>query len=184
MICYLVRHGKDDDTIRGGWSDAPLTEDGIEQVKQLAICLMNDRSMNIGRIYTSDLLRAKQTAGILSSALRLDVEELPAFRETNNGILAGMKNSIAAQRFPGLYWGSLEWDEHYPGGESPHSFFDRISDAWFCFKSKIQRLDHNVILVTHGGVINVIRCIEDGITYSNKLNPYPVKNAEVVKIEI
>ena len=26
MICYLVRHGKDDDSVRGGWSDYSLTK--------------------------------------------------------------------------------------------------------------------------------------------------------------
>lgn len=30
MICYLVRYGQDDDSVRGGWSDCPLTELGIQ----------------------------------------------------------------------------------------------------------------------------------------------------------
>ena len=30
MTCYLLRHGKDDDTLRGGWSDAPLTAEIIK----------------------------------------------------------------------------------------------------------------------------------------------------------
>lgn len=29
MICYLVRHGKDDDSVRGGWSKSPLSDEGI-----------------------------------------------------------------------------------------------------------------------------------------------------------
>jgi broad specificity phosphatase PhoE len=36
----------------------------------------------------------------------------------------------------------------------------------------------------HGGVINVIQCIEKGIAYSNKANPFPIGNAEIINIEI
>lgn len=41
MICYLVRHGQDDDSVRGGWSDCTLTELGIQQSIELANNLSN-----------------------------------------------------------------------------------------------------------------------------------------------
>lgn len=184
MICYLIRHGKDDDSVRGGWSNSPLTSEGRMQVNNLAAKLTSGDELNIGMIYTSDLLRAKQTAEILSAALSAPVTEMPKFRETNNGILAGMDNRIAAECYPGLYWSSLNWEQAYPGGESPYQFYDRISNAWREFKKEIQNSEHNVILVTHGGVINVIQCIEHGIAYSNKSNPFPIGNAEMIAIEI
>lgn len=34
MICCLVRHGKDDDTVRGGWSQQPLTDEGEVQAAE------------------------------------------------------------------------------------------------------------------------------------------------------
>ena len=68
MICYLIRHGKDDNTIRGGWSDTPLTEQGKLEVEILANKLSNDLSLNITQIFSSDLMRAKQTAEIISSS--------------------------------------------------------------------------------------------------------------------
>ena len=94
MICYLIRHGKDDDSVRGGWSSAPLTADGIKQVQQLSAEILLSDDMDIGVIYTSDLLRAKQTAQMISSVIAVPVIEMPEFREVNNGILAGMKNQI------------------------------------------------------------------------------------------
>lgn len=184
MICYLIRHGKDDDSVRGGWSDAPLTSEGITQVNQLAAKLLTADNMNVGAIYSSDLPRAKQTADILSNALNAPVIEKPEFRETNNGVLAGMDNLVAAERYPGLYWSALEWEQCYPDGESPCRFYNRILNAWNAFKREIQKADQNVILVTHGGVIHVIRCIENAIAYSNKTNPYPVDYAQMVAIEI
>ncbi len=182
MKCYLVRHGKDDDTVRGGWSNSPLLEEGVEQVTNLARSFAVDH--NIIQIFTSDLLRARQSAEILSQALGVPVTEMPEFRETNNGVLAGMKNELANENYPGLYWNTLGWDERYPGGESPHEFFDRVSSAWCSFKKKLQAYKGDIILITHAGVINVIRCIENGTVYSNKKNMYPIGNAEMVSVEI
>lgn len=184
MICYLVRHGADDDTVRGGWSASPLTELGISQVEQLSARLTADARFCAAHIYTSDLPRAKQTAEILAVALNLPVTELPLFRETNNGELAGMDNDLANQKYPGLYWSALAWDEHYPGGESPRDFFDRIERAWLAFKAQLQEGGENVMLVTHAGVINAIACIENNTAYTNKHLSYPTKNAEMVAIQI
>ena len=180
MTYYLVRHGRDDDSVRGGWSSSPLTEDGVKQVENLASRLLVD-SPEISTIYTSDLPRARQTADILAKALNLPVVELPQFRETNNGVLAGIDNEKAKKHYPGLYWSALEWEQPYPDGESPRDFFERRSDAWRNFK---EYAPEESMLVTHGGVINVIRCIESGIRYSNKENPYPAANAEMIGIEI
>ena len=184
MICYLIRHGIDDDSVRGGWSDSPLLPEGIRQIETLAESLRADQKLNISFIYTSDLLRARQTADILSRTLNLPMVSLPEFREVNNGILAGMKNDQAAMLFPGLYWNRLGWDEAYPGGESPAVFYERISVAWQKLKTQIRRLDSNVVLVTHGGVINVIRCIENGIKWSNKIKYPSVNHGDVIPISI
>lgn len=184
MICYLIRHGKDDDSVRGGWSNAPLTAEGIEQVHRLSKKIRMSDGMDIGAIYTSDLPRAKQTAQIISSAISVPVIELPQFREVNNGVLAGMKNQMADEQYPGLYWSTFGWEQAYPGGESPCAFYNRIADAWHCFRQKIRGVEHNVILVTHGGVINAIQCIEHGIAYSNKTNPFPIRNAEMIGVSL
>jgi probable phosphoglycerate mutase len=57
----------------------------------------------------------------LTDALGInDVTHDPWWREVNNGLLAGMANVDAAQRYPGLYWSALGPDEPYPGGgDSP-----------------------------------------------------------------
>ena len=184
MICYLVRHGKDDETVRGGWSDSPLCAEGIAQVEQLAIRLTKNPDFQIGCIFASDLNRSKQTADILNRSFQVPVEYCPLFREVNNGVLAGMKNEIAAVQFPGLYWSTLDWEEAYPEGESPKEFYERIRNGWERFKQDIRDLPYDVMLITHGGVMNVIQCIEHGVFYSNKMNPFPVGYAEMIAIEI
>ena len=184
MYCYLVRHGKDDESIRGGWCDASLCEEGIMQVNQLVTELHHNQEFCVERIYSSDLKRAEETAIILGNTLDVPVVFWFQFREVNNGSLAGMKNDIAAIQYPGLYWSSLGWEERYPNGESPKEFYERICLAWDALKNEIRNVNANVLLVTHGGVINVIQCIEHGREYSNKSNPYPVGYSGIVKIEI
>lgn len=184
MKCYLVRHGKDDDSVRGGWSAAPLTEQGIEQIKALASNLASNREMNVVRIFSSDLFRAKQTAEIISNELNIPVEYLPQFREVNNGVLAGMRNTDALKKFPGLFWSALDWNECYPEGESPCAFYNRVWNAWHEFTNTIHNQDGDVILITHGGVINIILYIINGLKYSNKTKPFYIKHAELISVEL
>ncbi len=184
MTVYLIRHGRDDDTVRGGWSISPLTEKGVLQVSELAEKMKNDPEVHVGALYASDLPRTAQTAGILASQLCLPIILRSSFRETNNGVLAGMKNEIANRKYPGLFWNTLGWDEHYPQGESPHEFYDRISAAWAAFRQEIAAQEKDVILVTHGGVINAILYIERGLRYSNKEKGFYTPNAGVVAIKI
>lgn len=185
MICYLVRHGRDDDTVRGGWSTSPLTEDGVRQAAALSEELKNNsQKYDIRYIYASDLCRTLQTADILAAALELPVIKCPEFRETNNGDLAGMKHELANQKYPGLYWNSLEWEDKYPNGESPKEFYERICAAWDGFTQKLQSADGNVLLVTHQGVINVILHHIAGTVFSNKEKQEKIAHAQLIPLTL
>ena len=182
MICYLVRHGKDDGTVRGGWSGQPLTEEGKAQADELA-SFVQGSDLAIKHIYSSDLLRAMQTAQSVADKLHLPIVPMPEFREVNNGDLAGIKNELANKMYPGLYWNTLDWEQRYPGGESPREFYERISTAWDAFQKMALNRNENVLLVTHGGVINVILSIVNGEKYSNKTAMRKIRNAELVALE-
>ena len=184
MICYLIRHGKDDDSVRGGWSLYPLTDEGVRQAEELADYVETKREqLKIEAVYSSDLPRAMQTAEPMAQRLNLAVSPMPRFREVNNGKLAGMKNDLAAELYPGMYWNCMSWEERYPDGESPKTFFDRISAAWSSFQGKITARNENVVLVTHSGVINVILSIINHRPYSNAEKTRRIQNAEIIAIE-
>lgn len=184
MFCYLVRHGRDDESIRGGWSQHGLTQDGQAQARTLAAYIRkNNDSLGIRHIFTSDLRRAVQTAEPIAEALDLSVIPMPGFREVNNGALAGMKNDVAMERYPGLFWNQMEWEQKYPGGESPMGFYQRITNAWSMFQEGIQEEGENALLVTHGGVINVIRHLIRSEPYSNQKRPFPIKNGEMIVLK-
>jgi len=184
MICYLVRHGKDDDTVRGGWSRSSLTDEGKAQVKYLADYIFKNRDeLKIEKLYSSDLPRAVETVSPIAAALNQRVNFKPEFRETNNGVLAGMPNDIAKEKYPGLFWSALEWDEQYPQGENPRMFYERIKTAWELFSDAIVSENKNVILVTHSGVIDVIYLLIDDKPFSNKSKKDRISYATLIPLK-
>lgn len=184
MTIYLVRHGKDDETVRGGWSKHGLTPVGVEQVNKLANEMVA-ANMNIDYIYSGDLQRTKETAEILSRYMNCSIEYHIGLREANNGDLAGMKHESANEKYPGVYWSSLAYDECFPNGESPEMFYNRVKTVWLELKNKIsERSSKSPLIVTHQGVIEVILCIENNIAFSNKIKHFSVPNAQLIPIEV
>ncbi len=180
MKLIFVRHGKDDDRYRGGWSKLDLIPEGMEQAKQLAKHLKdNNDTYKIVHIVSSDLTRTLTTANIISSELGLPIQEEFQIRETNNGDLAGMLNDTALEQYPGLYFSSLEMDEAYPNGESPNDFYLRIK-KWFSeFSSNCRNMKGNILVVTHGGVINIIYHLVKGIEWNNKGCAFKAENCSI-----
>ena len=180
MNLLFVRHGKDSDQHRGGWSQLDLLPEGKRKAKMLADYLERHKeNYHFKKIITSDLKRAETTAIILAKALQLPLEKESNLRETNNGDLAGMLNSEADQKFPHLYFRSLAMDEHYPNGESPREFYQRIKTWFQRFLQENDDSDETQIVVTHGGVINIIYHLVNQIEWTNKSNLFHVKHCSI-----
>lgn len=171
MIIYLIRHGKDDDNYRGGWSDLGLVEEGINQSKLLADYLhKNKEKYKIDTLISSDLKRTVETTQEIQAKFDISPQFSSEWRETNNGVLAGMLSSEALQRYPGVFFRTLRMDEQYTGGESPIEFYNRIKKSYneLCNRIINGEIGPNVMLVTHGGVINIIYHIVNGLEWTNK----------------
>lgn len=180
MNLLFVRHGKDSDQHRGGWSQLDLLPEGKREAKTLADYLVQHKEdYHFTKMITSDLKRAETTATILVEALQLPLEKESSLRETNNGDLAGMLNSEADQKFPRLYFRSLAMDEHYPNGESPREFYQRIKTWFQRFLQENDDSDETQIVVTHGGVINIIYHLVNQIEWTNKSNLFHVKHCSI-----
>ena len=100
-------------------------------------------------------------------------------REINNGDLAGMLNDTALKQYPGLFFSSLEMDEAYPNGESPKDFYRRIQRWFLEFTFNCRDVKGNVLVVTHGGVINVIYHLVKGIEWNNKSRVFKAGNCSI-----
>ena len=180
MNILFVRHGKDSDQHRGGWSQLDLLPEGKREAEALADYLAQHKEdYHFTKIITSDLKRAETTATILAETIQLPLEKERDLRETNNGDLAGMLNSEADQKFPRLYFRSLAMDEHYPNGESPREFYQRIKTWFELFLKENHNSDETQIVVTHGGVINIIYHLVNQIEWTNKSNLFHVKHCSI-----
>lgn len=185
MKVYFIRHGKDDENYRGGWSTLGLVPEGVEQAKQLGMYLKEKKEEHgIKKIISSDLSRAKETADILAKEMGLAVVIDKRLREADNGSLAGMLNEEALKKYPGLFWSTLKPDECYPDGESPNQFFSRIK-AWFeAFFSECKDTEGNILVVTHGGVINIVYHLVKGMEWSNTMKSVSVGNCSVHVLDV
>jgi len=171
MSIYLIRHGKDSANHRGGWSDLGLIEEGLNQAKLLAEYLYkNNDKYKIDTLISSDLRRVVETTQEIEKKIGVSAQFSSEWREINNGVLAGMLNSEALEKYPRLFFNTLSMDEQYPGGESPREFYKRIQEAFnkLCNAIVKGEVGPNVMLVTHSGVINIIYHIINGLQWDNK----------------
>ena len=125
------------------------------------------------------MLRAKETADILAKELGLAVVTDERLREADNGSLAGMPNEEALVKYPGLFWSTLKPEECYPNGESPNMFFARIKSWFEAFLSECKDVGGNVLVVTHGGVINIVYHLVREMEWTNAKKSVPVGNCSV-----
>ena len=123
----LVRHGQSQGNAErrfGGHSPTPLSPRGHREAEATARSLSAE---SIGAIYSSDLLRAAQTAAPLSRATGLPVIETVAFRERSVGEMEGLTFEEAAERYPDEYAALLrrDFERVLLGGESYRQLLDR-----------------------------------------------------------
>ena len=84
----------------------------------------------------------------------------------------------AREKYPGVYWSALAHGEPWAGGESPDEFLARVREAWRAFKE--ENKDRTVLLVTNGGVLNAVLCLENGTPWTNQETAYKVPPARTV----
>lgn len=125
----LVRHGQSLGNAEhrfGGHTATPLSELGRAQAAATARALASE---GVTAIYSSDLLRALQTAEPLARETGLPVRRTPAFRERSVGLMEGLTFEEAAAAHPDEYAALLRRDfEHVlRGGESYRQLLDRAS---------------------------------------------------------
>jgi broad specificity phosphatase PhoE len=125
----LVRHGQSEGNAArrfGGHTPTPLSALGRRQAEATARALAAE---SVAAIYSSDLLRAVETAAPLARALNLEITQTDAFRERSVGHMEGLTFEEAAQKFPEEYAALLrtDFDRVLLGGESYRQLLDRAA---------------------------------------------------------
>lgn len=149
-MIYFMRHGQDDETYVGGWSDVSLIPEGREEVKKTTQWIQDN--LNIKHIECSDVARAIETADIVSNGLGIPYVTNSNLREQNKGRLNGVPKDIAYTKYPGYMDGEIDVDTVFPDGESLRNLYNRMED----YLSKILEMEDDTLLITHRGVINMI----------------------------
>jgi probable phosphoglycerate mutase len=126
---YLVRHGQSAGNAEGrfgGHSPTPLSDLGTRQAAVTAEALAKER---IDIVYSSDLLRAVQTASPLAERLGLPVNKTAAFRERHVGVLEGLTFDESKQAHPDDYYALVNRVVHHriTDGESYRDLLRRAT---------------------------------------------------------
>lgn len=186
MRIYLVRHGMDNEGYRGGWSQRGLVAEGIIQSIKLGRFIKDkNHEYGIKTIMSSDLPRVQETTREIEKELNVSCVYHAEWREMNNGLLAGMPNHEAHSKYPGVYFNTLDMNDSFPEGETPRNFYERIRNSFreLCKKNEEGEVETNVMVVTHGGVINVIYYYLNGEEWTNKSSFYPINHTSVHIVE-
>lgn len=158
MKLLFIRHGQTDGNKNGilyGHLDLPMNELGWVQIEKVAQEL---KGRPIVAIYSSPLLRAKETAGIVNVHFDLPILYDKALEERDFGTLAGHKIVDLPTLYGEDFWEKdkrQEYDYRPFGGESAQQVKKRVLDFIEKLKPHYQENDE-VIIITHGGVIRLL----------------------------
>jgi broad specificity phosphatase PhoE len=159
---WLVRHGTtlwNTEQRFCGHSDIPISSEGQTQARWLARRL---RTQSITTIYTSDLLRARQTAEIIAaqSPHPVQIEVSSAWREIAFGAWEGLTYEQIARQFPSnLDFFKDPISASPPGGESLTILAQRIQQVFIALthaSSDPLAQEGDSVLVSHGGPLRVL----------------------------
>ena len=173
----LVRHGQSEGNAEGrfgGHTPTPLSQRGRLQAEATARTLAAE---NINAIYSSDLLRAVETAMPLARLTNLEVEKTGAFRERNVGVMEGLTFEEAAEQHPEQYGALIRRDFHHVllGGESYRQMLERAA-------RKLDRVikQHEggrIAVFSHTGTICILALHLMGALDSPELKPVWIATA-------
>jgi 2,3-bisphosphoglycerate-dependent phosphoglycerate mutase len=152
----LVRHGETEWNAEGrvqGQTDIPLSPFGLAQAHAAAEALCGH---DFSAIYSSDLMRVRQTAEPSVRRLALPLRLEPGLRERHYGIFERLLYTEVRSRYPEHYarFHSKDPDYDFETGESLRAFYDRALGA---VRSIVERhLGEQVLVFTHGGVLDMV----------------------------
>jgi probable phosphoglycerate mutase len=163
-VILLARHGETDWNSERRWQgqvDRPLNDVGRAQARELADTLAG-RAIDV--VYSSDLVRAHDTALIVAERLGLPVEVDAGLREVDVGDWSGRHLTEIEAEDPQGYERWQQGQKAWNGGESYEEMGERVVAA--VLRLAERHPGETVLIVTHGGSIRACRATAAGLDYA------------------
>jgi len=180
MNLFLVRHGEckcKKGVYIGSGSDISINSLGINQIDKVAFSLKNQIGLESKIIYSSALKRGIESSKIISKKLNTNTLVDPRLNEINFGVWEGLNYNQIMERWDKIatIWYNNPFDITPPNGEPFENFYNRVGD--FLDELKELKTYKNIIVVTHGGVIQILLTILNNDTIDNRWK-YNLKRGE------
>jgi phosphoserine phosphatase len=152
---YIMRHGESVANAgrrMQGRKDYQLNESGRQQA---AVAGQWFKDKKVARVLCSPLVRASETAAIVSSVAGFpDPESEPLLIELDIGKFSGLTLEEAKDRFPEEHqrFTYMSW-EGVSDAETVDQLIERTTAAWVKLKAVAKESGGNVLALTHGGTI-------------------------------
>lgn len=154
-MIYLARHGQTAYNLEGrfqGWGDVPLDETGREQARQLALAVAAVEPVTL---ISSNIVRALETATIVSELIGLEPQIDPRFAETETGEWTDRSFADVAAQDPEAFTAFVELraDWGFPGGESFATQAARVAAGLDDWRARSET--GATVIICHGNVIRL-----------------------------
>ncbi|AOJ75094.1 phosphoglycerate mutase [Burkholderia ubonensis] len=163
-----------------GHIDIPLADSGLAQAQRLAVRLARETrdGARVDAIYSSDLMRAQQTAQPAADALGLPLVLRAGLRERAYGIFQGHDSTEIEARFPDAYaaWQTRDPGFEPEGGESQRAFYHRVLHALEPIVAA--HPGGRIACVAHGGVLDCVYRFANGLDLAAPRN-YQLLNTSI-----
>jgi len=175
---YIMRHGQAISNVKALCSCFPekfknhLTILGKEIVRESAEKLrakLDSEGQSIDLIFSSDLLRAKQTAGIAGKVLEVKPKFDKRLREINFGIF----NNGSLERM----WKHFKTEEERikqrpPKGEAYAEILERMMSFLKEINKKYK--DRNILIISHDGPLTLLQAKVMGFSLRETIKEFPL----------
>lgn len=184
MKLYLVRHGETEWNLLNriqGQSDIPLNENGRNQARELAKAIQSS-GLVFDRIYTSRMIRAKETAEIIAADLQTKFSVLDGIEEMNLGKWEGYTWRQVREAFPEEYaiWHENRRYQVPPEGESYEQLLQRVLPV---LKRVAGEGEGKALMVTHSAVIMTLLSFFYDKPFEDMAKNFKTKNTEIVELK-
>ena len=156
---YLVRHGETLANRQGilqGWTNNPLDDTGRKQASTL---VTRAARVPLDALYTSDLIRTRETAAPLAAARGMEAKVLPGLREISFGKWDGHHLREIQEKDPD----TLRDIFLKPGQvdlEAEEDLAASQKRGWETFRELVDQMEPEgtILCVSHGGLIRLLVC--------------------------